>query len=376
MIYFSKLVLTNFQSHSYSEFDFEKGFNAIIGVSNVGKTSVARALSCLLFNSWDKSWVKSGEKFCRIELTLSDGTKVVREKGNLINKYILSVPSMKDQTFEAFGVNIPEPIQRALKIYEIKVGNNDTINLNFSSQLSNLFMLSSTGAQNARIVGTLSGAHYLDYAIRELNRDSRAISQEKTAKEKEIKELEAQIGVLRPVMSFEAPIQSVGLNINELDKAQSRIAIVKDLFERKTVLSDRWQSETKKVAILAKIEVSDISALDKRASRCTKLRGVFNKLNHIDSLMNKEGSVKKVIDNIDISSIDQMGKKLNFVEKLSVIYKKFVKLKEEYVSLSDSLVSIEKEYADACSKYKEMLSSASVCPICFSKVDASTQLGI
>jgi hypothetical protein len=72
--------------------ELDPHLNVLVGVSNIGKSSVSRALSCLLFNQWDKSWVRTGSKFARISVTTDTGVEVIREKGEKINRYLLTVP--------------------------------------------------------------------------------------------------------------------------------------------------------------------------------------------------------------------------------------------------------------------------------------------
>src|SRR5579871_3585861 len=107
-MYLTKIVLENFQGFERGEFNLSPNLNILVGVSNVGKSSVARALSLTLYNQWDKSWVRHGAKYCRITLETSTGITVVREKGDKVNKYILRSPDSPEQIFESFGTNTPE----------------------------------------------------------------------------------------------------------------------------------------------------------------------------------------------------------------------------------------------------------------------------
>lgn len=114
-MYISKIVLENFQAFDKGEFILSPNLNILVGVSNVGKSSVARALSLVLFNQWDKSWCRFGTKYCRVSILTDTGIEVIREKGEKINRYILRLPSQPEQLFESFGTTVPEQVQQALK---------------------------------------------------------------------------------------------------------------------------------------------------------------------------------------------------------------------------------------------------------------------
>ena len=50
MIYIKKIELHNFQSHEYTEMEFDRGLNVILGNSDVGKTAILRAIKWALYN--------------------------------------------------------------------------------------------------------------------------------------------------------------------------------------------------------------------------------------------------------------------------------------------------------------------------------------
>ncbi len=85
-MFLSKIVLEDFQAFEKGEFVLSPNLNILVGVSNVGKSSVARALSLILFNKWDKSWCRFGAKYCRVTIQTDTGIEVVREKGEKINR--------------------------------------------------------------------------------------------------------------------------------------------------------------------------------------------------------------------------------------------------------------------------------------------------
>src|SRR5277367_6812145 len=136
----SSATLQDFQSHKHSTFNFDKGLNLVVGSSNQGKTSLVRALSLVLYNQWDKSWVRVGSAFCKITLTMDNGITVIREKGEKVNKYILQVANQPPQEFVNFGVDVPEAVSRVLRIGKIALDKDDSLTLNYASQLEPLFL--------------------------------------------------------------------------------------------------------------------------------------------------------------------------------------------------------------------------------------------
>ena len=68
------LKLENFQGHKDSSLIID-GFTVLIGKSNGGKSSIRRAIGSVLFNDWDKSFVRNGTESTKI--SLSDGTNTI-----------------------------------------------------------------------------------------------------------------------------------------------------------------------------------------------------------------------------------------------------------------------------------------------------------
>ena len=72
-----KLRIKDFQILGDVELEFRKGITAIVGPSNSGKTSILRALGCLINNSSEaKSYIKHGKDKTTVEIELEDKPKI------------------------------------------------------------------------------------------------------------------------------------------------------------------------------------------------------------------------------------------------------------------------------------------------------------
>lgn len=107
--------LTNFQSHRDTRIEFDAGVNAIVGLSDSGKTAILRALNWVINNK------PSGADFqshwggdVSVVLTLSDGQQIKRVRTKSSNEYWLGT-----QCFKAFGQDVPAEIRAVLNFAEI-----------------------------------------------------------------------------------------------------------------------------------------------------------------------------------------------------------------------------------------------------------------
>lgn len=284
-MHIKQLVIENFQSHKKVVLDFHPGFNAIVGISNVGKTSVTRALNFILSGIWDTSWVRHGEKFARITLLTDTGITVIREKGEKVNRYILQIPSKPDATYENFGSDIPADIENVLQIFKVQVDTNEYLNLNVSSQLDPLFLLSKPGSFKAKVLGKLSGAHYLDYALRELNKDRKNLKSEKDLRDMELVELQVKLVEFAALDAEKSKLDAAAKQMDKLVDLEGRIEALKSLFLRVQDWKGRYQAEIAKEAQLDALLVPTVDGLDALATRLRALRTLKSGLDRNTSTM-------------------------------------------------------------------------------------------
>jgi len=373
-MYISKIILENFQSHEKSTFNLDKGLNVLVGVSNAGKSSVSRALSLVLFNVWDKSWCKFGAKYCRITLETSTGIEVVREKGDKVNRFILRLPSQSEQLFESFGTGVPEQVQQALKIHEVQVDTTDKLNLNLAGQMDALFLLSQTGSYRAKVLGKLSGATYLDHAIRELNKDKRQITGEKNLKDLEITELQAQASKLEAVESYSGTIAELESKLASLAAAEQRLERIRSLFERVKLLKAAWLREFKKQELLGPVDLTSADKLVKRVDNIKALSSLWSRIVNLKATFEKQSKLSQLLTPVDLSVIPILSEKvITFKAKKDLAHRLIDKLGQVHL-VSMDLEQAEQGYKEAAQQYNDMLKEAGVCPICNrSTVDSCVQ---
>jgi exonuclease SbcC len=266
------LRLQDFQSHKDSTFEFDRGLNILVGSSNQGKTACARALSLVLYNIFDKSWPRVGSSFCTVTLTMDSGVVVIRKKGEKINQYILQVPGNIDQTFTNFGVEVPEIISTALNIRKIDMGKDDPLILNYASQLEPLFLFNKSGSAKANVLGHLSNAHFLDFALRSLATEKKQISVEKNLKAKELEELQSQHANLSKIFDFAPSIMRFMGEDIKIEENRHRLDDIKSLLQRTQDWKRRYTSESEHEAVLSKAGHIELAPIEASVQRLKQLK--------------------------------------------------------------------------------------------------------
>jgi exonuclease SbcC len=299
-MWIKQLRLENFQSHKETVLNFHPNFNTIVGTGNSGKSAIVRALSFILFGQWESSWVRNGASGCKIALTMDDGTEVVREKGSKVNKYTLRIPGAKEQVYENFGTRVPEEIEKALHIFKAQIGDKEELNLNLSSQLDNLFLLSNTGSYRAKVMGKLSKAHYIDFALRELNKDKKRLSAEKYVVEEQAGMLEEELLRYTDLDERKQALDGAGQRIERVAIMQSRLDKLKDLARRTGLWKEAYVRETEAAQDLQKLSVKDPESLVEFYDRLKKLRDLQSRVKQFKQVYE---NTKTSLEQIDRSSV-------------------------------------------------------------------------
>jgi DNA repair exonuclease SbcCD ATPase subunit len=161
-----KIILHNFESWSDGEIPFSEGFNAIVGASCSGKSSILRAIRAVTTpRAFCQGWVREGYPFCTIRIETTVGW-LEAEKGEGINKFNYfidgetpDVVKMKAPAGKEFDI-----AKRILGVDTIRIEtvgdkkkNNSKVDVNLMRQSEPLGLLAESGKNKAFLFDTICG---------------------------------------------------------------------------------------------------------------------------------------------------------------------------------------------------------------------------
>ncbi|MDY7222929.1 AAA family ATPase [Halalkalibacterium halodurans] len=221
--------LENFQSHLDTVIEFGEGMNVIVGESDSGKTSILRAIRWALFNlPRGTDFMRAGADFVRVRVTFTDGTTIVRERTPSKNRYVIKRPEEEDLILEGFGIHVPQEVLDAHGMKPLRIDRDHEIQLHVAQQLDGPFLLDQTGAIRAKAIGRISGAHFLDMAIRDTTKDLSRLNQKMKYDEEEAQRIEGEL----------LPFQSLDLHKRKLEQAEQKMNELHQLEEKKKKLME------------------------------------------------------------------------------------------------------------------------------------------
>lgn len=340
MIYIKKIELHNFQSHEYTEMEFDRGLNVILGNSDVGKTAILRAIKWALYNEPKGDYfIRQGEKEVSVKVTFSNGVVVERAKTPSKNSYFLVDSSGNEMRFEGFGIDVPKEITDVTNMYKVPLdnSNNKTI-LNIAEQLDGPFLLNEQASLRASAIGRLIGVNYVDDALRNVVRDNKRTNQEIVELRKNRDDLKEQLDEFSYIKDYKEKYEKITRIRNKIKDLQDRLDFcfkLKENLDKNKIELEEISNLVEKFKNLNKLEII-ISNLENSLLKKNNFENYFNKIEKTDreiELINSNLNKLKSLDDLSlrVSKINENKNSLAIYENLYDKYKKNIKELSEVI---------------------------------------------
>lgn len=316
MKFIKKLIISNFQSHKYSELDFSQDLNVIVGPSDSGKTAIIRALKWVLYNEPSGDFfLREGENEVSVSVIFSDNTSLKRYRTRSKNGYQLINSDGVESIFEGIGTSVPQEIIDKTGIAKMLLDGDYSNAINLGEQLEGPFLLSEKNSTRANAIGRLVGVDLIDDALREVLKDLRNLNLSKNAKEEAVIELEANIKEYDYIDELKVRRNNLMNLLKSLKICESK----KNLLEDKKIQYEKIVDELSKTnEIISKfIQVEEVSnlyiSLKDNIATYKNYNSLKLKTTSIKSA--KEGNTLILSNLINLESIDDKVPKLDSMHK-------------------------------------------------------------
>ena len=314
MKYIEKVILENFQSHKYTELEFDKNLNVIVGPSDQGKSAIIRGIKWALFNEPSGDYfIREGEKECSVSVFFSDKTKIKRYRSKSKNLYYLYDKDDNEKIYEGFGTNVPEEITKSIGIEKIYLDGKQSNSVNISDQLEGPFLISEKAVTRANAIGRLVGVNIVDEAISSTLKDVRSLNITR-------KSLEDQLNSLNDSLKQYDYLDDLRITINSLEYIKNNIKAGTDKLEKLKELKDKYNYN--------KSEIFELKLLYEQLSNINNVEYINEKLN---TKINKYKIIKEkhiYLSNIK-SDISHNNIVVNSLQDIGKINQAFIKLSSQ-----------------------------------------------
>jgi DNA repair exonuclease SbcCD ATPase subunit len=216
-----KLALENFQPHERLEVDLSAQLVSISGASDVGKSSVLRALRWLCLNDLPgDDFVREGAKRTTVTLTLSGNRVIKRIRGSGTNTYELD-----GKEFKSFGNTVPQDIAALLQL----------TNLNFQSQHDSPFWFAESAPEVSRQLNAVIDLSVIDSSLSFVAAKVRSAQERVNVTQERLDEAKKELEEIEPQRQRIRDFAQIIKQQDELETVQtdcSRLAGVRDDIRR------------------------------------------------------------------------------------------------------------------------------------------------
>ncbi|MDQ0206271.1 AAA family ATPase [Alkalicoccobacillus murimartini] len=323
--------LENFQSHLDSRFSFTDGLNVLIGQSDSGKTAVIRGIRWALFNQpRGTDFIRAGSDFVRVTVQFDNGNKVIRERTSSKNRYMIEKAGEPQQVFESFGQHVPEEVLQLHGMRALKIDRDHELTIHLAQQLDGPFLLEQPGSMRAKTIGRISGAHFLDAAIRDTSRDLSSLNQSKRWSEEQTENLQQELEPYKDIVTTGQKLQQAYSELEEITTKQTALETLQD--KQKTLQTNTESIHEVKRQLQAVAELPKIDQLFQTIQTTTMRLTAFTKLrDQYQSYEQQTERVKQQLESTkEIEQAELTRRKSEELEtrrsKLAYLNKQFMKL--------------------------------------------------
>lgn len=335
-----KLILENFQKHKKLELDLDPGITTILGESDSGKSSVARAFGWIASNSIGGSeFIRHGTKSAKVSLVV-DNVEISRKRGKSANSY-----SMDGDEFKAFGRGVPEPIEDLLRIGSI----------NTQNQHDAPFWFSLSAGEVARQINKIVNLSVIDKSLATVASRIRESQTELKLLDAELIEIDAKIEDSKYVEEMDADLRK----LEEMDSELSKIGDGVDGLDSRIGIFRECSSILKRKKVYA-CEASLLVALFEELQDLIEDESNLSKLVSDFRIHHKNSSVEIP----DISELETLSET---VEDVSTKYDTLEHCVNQFKAFSLDQTQSQLDAKNMEKELNELMGD--VCPLCGTQLD-------
>ena len=279
-----KIKMTNFESWESAVIDgFCDGLNCFVGESNVGKSSIFRAIELAAYNRFSQDMVRIGADFCEVEVETTRGVVNVR-RGKNINQWRITPAGGKEVFFESVGVREVDMACDILGIKTIRLCDLD-VAINIMSQSESHFLIShvagkkSSGSNRAEIIDEICGLSGAEELIREICADQLRVNKDIASLEEKVKSFKGKRHSDADLMSDRETVEKAEASLKKIDVLSNNTEYMEEVFSVWLKRSKDVNTLNEKIAALPLQDnaLSFISEAEKAQRDASRMEGAWKR---------------------------------------------------------------------------------------------------
>lgn len=212
-----KLYIKNFQNISEETIDIE-GFTVLTGKSNSGKSTIRRAIECVLYNVWEKGFIKLGETTCIIRITFDEKNWIQVVKPD--NQYTVMLEGVQSIYPKVGKAVVPELWDMGLNYFEDSDGMEYDVHVR--KQIAPWFFINSSKQEQSRIISSIFDFDQIKNIIKKSYQDKQVTNSKAEAIAKDIDKLKINKDIYSSKVSLYKRLHDLAIKRNGLQEFEER----------------------------------------------------------------------------------------------------------------------------------------------------------
>lgn len=325
-------------------------FTAIVGPSSSGKSAVVRALKLLLQNQRGSSFISHGLSQCEVTAKLESWGQTVTIRRGKLNEYEIQHVDGTDR-YTKLGGDVPEDVKNFLGLDP---------ELSVASQFDPPYLLTSSGSEVARALGSLTNVEVVFQAAREASRQKLSHGTLARHLQGQLDQTNEQLELLGDLDALEKDVVAAegALQLaKELDKEITELLAAAGKTAELMVEYRRLQSEVVEVPELGELFQIARSHRDAAAEGALQVAGLKSLLEQLQKIM--------IVEVPDVAELLEEARRFSLekVEAEEVIGR--FSLEKVALQEAEEVLRSSSEEVHAAEEAKiELLQQLGVCPTC------------
>lgn len=276
------LVIENFQSHKFTQLNFDPGVNVILGATDAGKSAIFRALVWVLFNrplgnDFRSYW--GGTTSVQVDFNDENDSSILqRVKSNKENYYDLN-----GDEFKAFGQEPPDEVLQAHNIDRT---------LNVQSQIDPFFLLQSSPGEVAQHFNRIARLDDIDRVSKNIDSHARKLQKDLAQGKNYLAEMESELEEYSHLGKVKKELDRAEQIEKKIDKAKRQkrtvIRLCEDIEKTKKKIEQREHQIQIKPFVESALHLQKTQAVAR--DRQNKVLGIIKAIKALETQISRKKS--------------------------------------------------------------------------------------
>lgn len=347
-----KVYIENFQNIDTVEFEID-GFTTIVGKSNIGKSSIRRAIEGAIHNKSGDDFVRHGCSNAGVRLE-NDDLDLRWIKGEK-NDY-----EIDGDYYESVGHGPPDIIfEKGYGSIDVDRSNVPDVDPQIAKQFSPIFLINPSktpGSIAAEVISDIGRLSDVQQALKDCSSDRREKESTLDVRRQDIDDHEDDLEQYDDLDETIERVDEIESLREDIESLRSEIETLEQIQKARDDLKDTIET----LESVERIEIPSLDDLDHALSEISNLSRLRSSYRSVESEAERLSSV----ESIDIPTLDGLDECIEEIETLASIRDDYSSIQDDMQQARSDIDQCDDQIERAKSYIEQFFEEAGKCPLC------------